>query len=128
MALAMEVAKLLTEIAVDLFDSDHERPVTNIEVKSHIALHSKSRRTIFDVFYIYKYEGDPSCLCHYNMASLIEILPLAALYNCSPMIGLKIAYFLSQLNDLKSKPGFNFAEWLNIDMLQVYQFSPVVFN
>jgi len=128
MALAMEVATLLTEIAVDLFDSDYENPVTNIEDKRLIALHIQARRTIFDVCCIYKDENDPLFLHNYNMASLIEILPLAALYNCSSMIGLKIAYFLSQLNDLKSKPGFNFAEWLNIDMLQVYHFDPVVFN
>ena len=128
MALAMQVAKLLTEIAVDLFDSNHERPVTNIKDKNYIALHNKSQRSVFGEIRVCRYDKDPQYLRNSNMASLIEILPLAALYNCSSMIGLKIAYFLSQLNDLKSKHGFNFAEWLNIDMLQVYHFDPVVFN
>ena len=127
MALAMQVAKLLTEIAVDLFDSNHERPVTNIKDKNYIALHNKSQRSVFGEIRVCRYDKDPQYLRNSNMASLIEILPLAAMYNCSSVLGPKIAYFLAQLNSLKSKPGFIFAEWLNIDMLQIYQIAPLIF-
>jgi len=128
MALAMQLAKLLTEIAVDLFDSNCETLMADIENKNHTALHNKTQRFVFDAIRICRYEEDPHFLRNYNMSVLIEILPLAALYTCSSVLGPKIAYFLSQLNDLKSKPGFNFAEWLKIDMLQVYRVAPLVFN
>jgi len=125
---AMDIAKLLTEIAVGLSECDYGDFTEKTMTRDHIRLHKRAQNLIFDSIRICRFENNPVYLRHYNMAALIEILPLAALYDCSSMLGIKIAYFLSQLTDLKSKPDFKFAEWLKIDMLKVYQFAPLIFD
>jgi len=120
---AMRLAKLLTEIVVELFLCDHLKPVPNIKSKKHI-----DAQFVFDAIRICRDDEDALFLRHYKMAVLIELLPLAALYNCNAVLGPKIGLFLAELSAQKARPDFDFSEWLDISMLEVYRNAPEVFK
>jgi len=123
---AMQLAKLLTEIVVQLFLCDHLNPVPDIKSKKHI-----DARFVFDAIRICRDsydEEDALFLRYYKMAVLIELLPLAALYNCNAVLGPKIGLFLAELSAQKARSDFDFSEWLDISMLEVYRNAPEVFK
>jgi len=120
---AMQNAKLLTEIVVELFCCNYNNPVTSIKTKEH-----KHARSVFEAIRMCRHEGGILQLRHYTMAVLIELLPLAALYNCNAVLGPKIGLFLAELSAQKARPDFDFSEWLDITMIQVYRNAPEVFK
>ena len=120
---AMQNAKLLTEIVVELFLCHQVNPVTNNKMKE-----PKHARSVFEAIRICQQDGDARFLRPYTMAVLIELLPLAAFYNCNAVVGPKIGLFLAELSAQKARPDFDFSEWLDISMLEVYRNAPEVFK
>lgn len=119
----MQTAKLLTEIVLEIFSCEHANPVPSKQRNEH-----KSTRFVFDAIRICQDEGDARYLRHYKMGVLLQLLPLAALYNCGPVLGAKTGLFLAELSALKARSNFSFTEWLDINMLQVHHNAPDIFK